>query len=547
MVYLNFARKYRPQNFDEIVGQDHICITLKNAIKNNRIGHAFLFTGSRGIGKTSTARILAKTLNCKSPREYNPCNECTNCIEITEGRSLDVFEIDGASNRGIDQVRDLRESVRYPPTNSKYKIYIIDEVHMLTKEAFNALLKTIEEPPPHVVFIFATTEPTKIPATILSRCLRFDFHRIPVQLMVEQLKKIVKEEMLNIDDDILLLIAKKADGSLRDAESLLDQVVSFSNKSPSIVEVQKILGIIDSSYFFKASKAILDNNLSQLVKIVDEVYQMGLNVNEFLNGLADHFRTLLAVNLSGINEAMDLPQNLKEQYLEESKFWEAADLIRIMKILSESIAQIKSMENQKTYLELTLLKLGLMDKTVSITELLKTISGAKIPSSLIKTEEKTLDIFEPGNKAEPKKSVSKKRITENVITTNSEKDEKIFKDGITIKEIVEKWHIVIERIHEKNPSIANFLEHGKPVKFENGILEIHFSKDSEFHFKNIKQRRESVEKIISQVLSKEVRLKPIMSKDTTSTVPDGAKKSITNIVMDVFDGEIIEKREVKGG
>jgi len=250
MAYISFARKYRPQTFDEIIGQEHTCRTLKNAIKSGRVSHAYLFTGSRGIGKTSTARILAKALNCQNPTNYNPCNRCQNCIEITEGRSLDVSEIDGASNRGIDQIRDLRENVKYPPANSRYRIFIIDEVHMLTKEAFNALLKTLEEPPPHVVFIFATTEPMKVPPTILSRCQRFDFHRIPVLKIVEQLKKIANSEKVNVSDDILLLIAKKADGSLRDAESLFDQVVAFSEESPKIDEVQKLLGIIDSSYFF---------------------------------------------------------------------------------------------------------------------------------------------------------------------------------------------------------------------------------------------------------------------------------------------------------
>jgi len=192
MNYKVISRKYRPQNFNEIIGQDHICTTLQNALKSGRIAHAYLFTGSRGIGKTSTARILAKALNCLNPQDYNPCNVCQNCVEITNSRSLDVIEIDGASNRGIDQVRELRENVKYPPSNSKYRIFIIDEVHMLTREAFNALLKTLEEPPPHVVFIFATTEPLKVPPTIISRCQRYDFHRIPVREIVGQLKKIAE-------------------------------------------------------------------------------------------------------------------------------------------------------------------------------------------------------------------------------------------------------------------------------------------------------------------------------------------------------------------
>src|SRR6056297_4147296 len=217
MSYQVISRKYRPQKFDEIVGQEHISNTLRNAIKNNRVAHAYLFTGSRGIGKTTTARILSKTLNCSNSTDFNPCNECVSCKEITEGRSVNVAEIDGASNRGIDEVRELRENVKYPPSEANYRVFIIDEVHMLTKPAFNALLKTLEEPPEHAIFIFATTEPVKVPETIISRCQRYDFHRIPVGTIVEQLKYIADQEEVEVDEEILTLIAKKADGGMRDA------------------------------------------------------------------------------------------------------------------------------------------------------------------------------------------------------------------------------------------------------------------------------------------------------------------------------------------
>jgi len=241
MSYLVLARKWRPQLFEEVIGQRHITHTLQNAISQKRVAHAFLFTGARGVGKTSSARILAKALNCERGLRPNPCNECTTCQEITHGISMDVIEIDGASNRGIDEIRELRENVRYTPAKSRYKIYIIDEVHMLTKEAFNALLKTLEEPPPHIIFIFATTEPHKIPATILSRCQRYDFKRIPLREVVGSLKRIVEEERIQISQRGLLSIAQESEGSLRDAESLLDQVIAYAGKEIHDEDIEEAL------------------------------------------------------------------------------------------------------------------------------------------------------------------------------------------------------------------------------------------------------------------------------------------------------------------
>jgi len=548
MAYINFARKYRPQTFDEIIGQEHICRTLKNAIKSGRVSHAYLFTGSRGIGKTSTARILAKALNCQNPTNYNPCNRCQNCIEITEGRSLDVSEIDGASNRGIDQIRDLRENVKYPPANSRYRIFIIDEVHMLTKEAFNALLKTLEEPPPHVVFIFATTEPMKVPPTILSRCQRFDFHRIPVLKIVEQLKKIANSEKVNVSDDILLLIAKKADGSLRDAESLFDQVVAFSEESPKIDEVQKLLGIIDSSYFFKTGTAISNRNLRDLLGIAEEIYQNGISPFEYLAGLTDHFRTLLAINVGGVNEALDLPENTKSLYQEEAKFWKAEDLVRVMKILTDALAGIKGALNQKTYLETVLLRLGMLDKSVSITELLRSMGGTKISISRTKSAGDA-DIFDHkrDSKSYNEKASGKAlKVQESVnkSATVSIPGEVV---GPSEDDMGRIWHTILAKIHETNPSLSNFLEHGKPVKFDGNTIEIRFYRDSEFHYKNIKQRSTIVEKAIGEVLGKSIKLKLHLIDEGVKEELVPGLNSITNMVMDVFDGEIVKKREEKSG
>ena len=250
MAYLVFARKWRPQTLDEVVGQEHITKTLKHSLENNKLAHAYLFVGPRGVGKTSCARILAKSLNCVKAPTAHPCGKCSACMEITSGRSLDVIEIDGASNRGIDEIRTLRENVKFSPVSGEYKIYIIDEVHMLTQEAFNALLKTLEEPPEHVKFIFATTRPDKVLSTILSRCQRFEFNRIPTLKIIEKLEEIAKAEKISIDKEALFNIAKISEGSMRDAESVLDQLVSFSKNKIKSEDVVAVMGLIGQDFYF---------------------------------------------------------------------------------------------------------------------------------------------------------------------------------------------------------------------------------------------------------------------------------------------------------
>ncbi len=262
MEYIVTARKWRPLRFDEVIGQEHVTQTLKNAVRMNRIHHAYLFSGPRGVGKTTTARILARVVNCQNPIDAEPCNKCESCISILEGRSLDVIEIDGASNNSVDDVRTLRENAKYPPISGKYKIYIIDEVHMLSTSAFNALLKILEEPPSHLIFVFATTEPHKVLPTILSRCQRFEFHRMEINTIIEQISKIARSEGITIDDMSLYTLAKKADGSMRDAQSIFDQFVASAGKTIQYEKVKELLHIIDNEYYFKVSDAFQTGNSS---------------------------------------------------------------------------------------------------------------------------------------------------------------------------------------------------------------------------------------------------------------------------------------------
>jgi len=551
MSYQVISRKYRPQRFDEVIGQSHICLTLQNAIKSNRISHAYLFTGSRGIGKTSTARILAKSLNCQKPQGTDSCNECQNCIEITAGRSMDVLEIDGASNRGIDQIRDLRENVKYPPSNSNYRIFIIDEVHMLTKEAFNALLKTLEEPPSHVIFIFATTEPLKIPATIISRCQRYDFHRIPIREIVRHLGSIVKNEAVEVSDDILMLVAKKAEGGMRDAESLLDQLIAFSSQSVTIEEAKKILSLIDYEYYIDISNKILKNDTGSLLQIAGTVIDDGINLTEFFTGFSEHFRNLLIANTTGSVDMLDLPDNMKQRYVEEAQKWDVADLLRLIKLLTDAQAGLRTSINHRMHIEFTLLRMGAMHKTVTIEDILESLKNPKYRSSANMVKE-TLGLFnakKPEKKPETPVSV-KIKSSETPISTqqNEAKETEIINNTVAVKpettieiqQIKEQWTAITEKVAETNPSLASFLSMGYPEEIHGNLLTVIFRNGATFHLKNIRSKASVIENCIEKIIGKYLKIKCI--EDNTED-PVSQKENVLNTmtkkVMDIFGGEII--------
>jgi DNA polymerase-3 subunit gamma/tau len=375
MSYLVLARKYRPQTFEQVLGQAHITQTLKNAIQADRVAHALLFAGPRGIGKTSVARILAKAMNCKDGPTPVPCNACTSCKEITDGIAVDVFEIDGASNRGINEIRELRENIKYMPGHSRHKIYIIDEVHMLTAEAFNALLKTLEEPPAHVLFIFATTEPHKIPITILSRCQRHDFKRIGLEDILKHLKSICHEVSLKISENSLRLLAREADGSVRDALSLLDQVMAYSEGTTSDDQVLDILGAIDRKVIFDLSSALLTGNVGEALKVLDGVYNYGHDLKRLTMQIVEHFRHLLIVKMGhGAGPLVDVPAHelaLMEQQVENVSL---ESLNQVFTTLFQAETGIRLSPQPKIALEMLFIKLAQLKPVVSFDQIIKKLN-----------------------------------------------------------------------------------------------------------------------------------------------------------------------------
>jgi DNA polymerase-3 subunit gamma/tau len=358
MSYLVLARKYRPQAFEQVVEQVHVTRTLANAIASGRVAHAILFSGPRGTGKTTVARILAKAMNCEQGPTPQPCNECVSCNEITDGHAVDVFEIDGASNNSVDQVRELRENIKYMPAHSPYKIYIIDEVHMLSAAAFNALLKTLEEPPSHVMFMFATTEPHKIPITILSRCQRYDFRRIALDSISSHMEFLCRREGFEVDAESLGLIAREAGGSMRDALSLLDQLMTCTRGLISHEQVLDILGVIDRKIIFDLGGSILNGDMIKTLDLLDDVYERGIDIKKLYADLLQHFRNLLIAAMGNqIDKIVDLPSGEIEQLVSQAKQSSAGTLNQIFDLLFHAEALIRMSSQPRLALEMTLIRL----------------------------------------------------------------------------------------------------------------------------------------------------------------------------------------------
>jgi len=358
------ALKYRPQKFEEVISQDFVTQTLRNAIKLNKTGHSYLISGPRGTGKTTIARIFAKALNCLVPDNGEPCNKCENCREITSGVHPDVFELDAASNRGIDDVRAIQDAAKYYPVKAKFKFFIVDEVHMLTAQAFNAMLKILEEPPDYLIFILATTNPEKIPQTIISRCQRFNLHRFKVDEIVGQLKKIAAKEKISIDDESLFMIAKLGDGALRDALGIFDLAVSYCGEKISEKTLKEFLNLPGKEVFFKISDFIKNSNTASMLDYFTELIELGFDLQTFYNGITEHFRDMLIVKSTKKTSLLDESDLIRKKYLEESEHFSEEQIMRILKILFEDEYKFRTSGNQKILLESLLVELCRINKEV---------------------------------------------------------------------------------------------------------------------------------------------------------------------------------------
>ncbi|MBN2789035.1 MAG: DNA polymerase III subunit gamma/tau [Candidatus Delongbacteria bacterium] len=503
MSYLVIARKYRPLNFEDVIGQEHVTTTLINAINNNKVHHAYIFTGPRGVGKTTVSRILSKALNCETGITPKPCGVCKNCKEIDLGNSLDVKEIDGASNRGIDEIRDLRDDIKFAPASCRKKIYIIDEVHMLTNQAFNALLKTLEEPPAHAIFIFATTEINEVPATILSRCQRHDFKRVSSEITSRSLKEICKAENVKIDDESLLLIARSGDGSVRDSQSVLDQVIAYCGNDITIDKFSEALGVPKIDIYFDLLDIVHEKNTGKLLEYIDRINSDGINLVSYIKGILEFFRNMLVLQSTGNHSLLDLTSDSINKLKAYLNRYSDKDILFFLDLLSRSNSKLKSSPFIRIEFEIILLKILHYDPVSKIDDILEKLSAvtgeypvdineimskfshqmtvapatAEIEISQAAPEKKTPEIM-PEEEIEAEIDEDVIQETDDPIEpdldTPSVSVEETHEADLNISTVIEKWENFVKNVSLNIPNIGNMLFYAVPVDLRENTLEIKF-------------------------------------------------------------------------
>ena len=537
-------RVYRPKNFSDVIGQEHIVRTLKNQIENNNVGHAYLFCGTRGTGKTSTAKIFSRAVNCTNLHNDEPCNECENCREILEDKTMDVVEIDAASNNSVDDIRELRENVKYSPAKAKYKVYIIDEVHMLSQGAFNALLKTLEEPPSYVIFILATTEPHKIPATILSRCQRFDFKRVTVKDISSRMRYICEKEGIEADEKALNLIARNSQGALRDALSILDQCISFEGNKISYNDVIELLGSVNIEQLFDLAESIIKEDTRKSLQILNDFIIWGKDVRNLVNDLIDHFRNLMVCKISNdLDEIISLPEETIDLLKQQAETIDTNNLIRILNILSEAQDGMKISSNPRVLMEVTMMKIAQPMFDESKEALIKRIENLeqKIESGNIKVNHistnQTVDNFNENN--QQNNNTVEKQEDENIEYENLKGDD--------IKLVEKSWKKILQKMKEdKNQVIRALLQDVDSFNISEDTLYIIFTDNYSF----AKSRLDSpatiqyVEKVIREVLNRSFSVK-IALKSQLSNLNTQIKKEDKGeqILKNIVSEDILEVKD----
>ncbi len=540
MGYTALYREWRPKTFYDVVGQEHITTTLKNQILNDRIAHAYLFCGTRGTGKTSTAKVFSKALNCLNLHDGEPCNECEMCRKINDGLAIDVTELDAASNNGVDKIRDIIDDVKYPPQEARFKVYIMDEVHMLSTGAVNAFLKTLEEPPANVIFILATTDPQKLPITILSRCQRFDFKRINNNEITKRLRKIVDDQNALADDKSLNLISKVSDGAMRDALSILDQAISMGNGSVNYDVLINMLGLVTNDHLFNLTNAVIQRNIEKSINIIDEVVYAGKDIYLFIKDLIAHYRNILMAKVTNNpEEVLDMSEENISLVKEQSSKVRAEEVMRYIRILQEAEGNAKISKQARLYLELAIIKMCKIEYDTSneviLTRLNKLEEGLKngslkVVSVATEDVSKTVDNkpkIQKQAKIEPQLgNDSKVPLNEN--------------SKVTLNDIQRAWKDILERFKTRRAMIvyASILT-GKPVDCKNGVLTIEY--EDQFKFNKDRLEKPEYRSVIHEVLAEIFRedIKVVFeveenSKDEKST-EDMLLESLGSDMVDILD------------
>ncbi len=564
MSYLVLARKWRPKEFSGLIGQEHVTKTLVNAVTSGHLAHAYIFSGPRGIGKTSTARILAKALNCPQVKDAVPCNKCSICLEIAEGNNIDVIEIDGASNRGIDEIRNLRDNVRYTPSQGKHKVYIIDEVHMLTTEAFNALLKTLEEPSEHVKFIFATTEPHKIPLTILSRCQHFSFKRIQTQDLVKHLRHMVKAEKIKVTDEALFLIAKNADGSIRDAQSVLDQLVSFSpDKEITAHTANSLLGLVSQDIYFQFAENILHNDIVKLLILVDKLVNEGRDIGQVANGLINYFRNLFFISLGKQGEDLiDVSRDTKETLVNQANQFQKGRLWQILEMVSSLEKNIRTTRTPRAFLEIAMIKIVNTMSPVMLGEIVEKLTELEKKLGTGSAYSISEPSPEPISRPLQQQKIVQEKPAQAEPVSHPHEEQKPEQQDLTIDIVKQKWPKIISTLKKQKMILGVFLSEGAPINLKMSTLEIGFGPNARLFLEKVEAERKFIEETLLEVLGHNItaRCVPVGKDNHTFKNNEGSKnkqaeeqneKLLNNpavkTVMEKFEAKVVKITKKKEG
>lgn len=541
MAYTALYREWRPKTFEDVVGQEHITITLKNQMKNNRIAHAYLFCGTRGTGKTSTAKIFSKAVNCLDLKDGEPCNECEMCQKINNGLSIDVIEMDAASKRRLEDIKDVIENVKYPPQEGKYKVYIMDEVHMLTQEAVNAFLKTLEEPPSNVIFILATTDPQKLPITILSRCQKFDFRRIKSSNVFDRLRNIVKEQGVFADDKSLNLISRMCDGAMRDALSILDQAISMGGGKVEYDGVVTMLGLVSNENLLNLTEGIIEKNVESSMKTIDNIVFSGKDIYTFIRDMITHMRNLLMVKVSqNPEEILDMSEENINFIKKQAQNIRVEEIMRDIRILQDAEEQSKWTKQSRIYLELAVIKMCKIEYDTSkevilsrLNRLEEALKEGEIKVSCERIVSKTVnkEVSQRGEETIAKKSLEKQNI-------QPIRDANIH-SKVSLDMVKKSWRDVLEALKARRQMVLfAALTTGEVVNCENGIITIQYKKDYAFHKERLEkeENKRILEDIFSEILRDRLKVQYIIDGQDIRI----SSNSPEQLLRDTFGEDLVE-------